>query len=104
MLPGLRTREELDRISAAVDLPILAGSPADAMGDRDYLASRRVRLWSSGHHTLNVAMNSLYEAMKSARNGTLSSQLPGAAPRPLVDAVTSAAEYETWTRDYLGAR
>ena len=104
MLPGLRTREELDRISAAVDLPILAGSPADAMGDRDYLASRRVRLWSSGHHTLNVAMNSLYEAMKSARNGTLSSQLPGAAPRPLVDAVTSAAEYETWARDYLGAR
>jgi oxaloacetate decarboxylase len=104
MLPGLRTREELDRISAAVELPILAGSPAESMADAAYLASRRVRLWSSGHNTLNVAMNALYEAMKSVREGTLSTKLPGGAPRPLFDAVTSASQYDAWTREFLGGR
>lgn len=104
MLPGLRTREELDRISAAVSLPLVAGSPAESMADEAYLASRRVRLWSSGHNTFNVAMNALYEAMRSVRNGTLSTRLPGAAPRSLVDAVLAASDYEAWTRDFLGGR
>jgi carboxyvinyl-carboxyphosphonate phosphorylmutase len=104
MLPGLRTREELDRISAAVSLPLVAGSPAESMADEAYLASRRVRLWSSGHNTFNVAMNALYEAMRSVRDGTLSTRLPGAAPRSLVDAVLAASDYEAWTRDFLGGR
>jgi carboxyvinyl-carboxyphosphonate phosphorylmutase len=101
MLPGLRTREELDRISAAVRLPIMSGSPAEALCDEGYLASRRVRLWSSGHQTLNVAMNALYEAMKKVREGTLSSDLPGAASKQLVDTVTAAADYAAWTKAYL---
>ena len=104
MLPALRTKDELDRISAAVDLPILAGSPAESMADLAYLASRRVRLWSSGHNTLNVAMNALYEAMKSVREGTLSPKLPGGAPRAVLDAVTSAAQYDAWTREFLGGK
>lgn len=104
MLPGLRTREELDRISATVSLPLVAGSPAESMADEAYLASRRVRLWSSGHNTFNVAMNALYEAMRSVRDGTLSTRLPGAAPRSLVDAVLAASDYEAWTRDFLGGR
>lgn len=104
MLPALRTREELDRISAAVSLPLVAGSPAESMADEAYLASRRVRLWSSGHNTFNVAMNALYEAMRSVRDGTLSTRLPGAAPRSLVDAVLAASDYEAWTRDFLGGR
>ena len=104
MLPGLRSREELDRISAAVELPILAGSPAESMADLAYLASRRVRLWSSGHNTINVATNALYEAMKSVREGTLATKLPGGATRQLVDAVTSAPQYDAWTREFLGGR
>src|SRR5687768_17289164 len=104
MLPGLRTRDELDRISAAVSLPLVAGSPAESMADEAYLASRRVRLWSSGHNTFNVAMNALYEAMRSVRDGTLSTRLPGAAPRSLVDAVLSASDYDAWTRDFLGGK
>ena len=104
VLPGLRTREELDRISAAVKLPLLAGSPAEPLCDETYLASRGVRLWSSGHQTLNVAMNALFEAMKSVRGGTLASKLPGAAPKELVDRITTAADYDTWTRAYLGGR
>ena len=102
MLPGLRTREDLDRISAAVKLPIMSGSPAESMCDETYLASRNVRVWSNGHQTLNVAMNALFEAMKAVRGGTLASKLPGAASKTLMNTITAAADYDGWTMAYLG--
>jgi carboxyvinyl-carboxyphosphonate phosphorylmutase len=102
-LPGLRTREELDRISAAVKLPLVVGGAADALLDEGYLASRRVRLWSAGHHTFAVAVNALYDAMKAVRAGTISSRLPHAASRELMDRVTGAAEFDRWARQFLDA-
>lgn len=104
VLPGLRTREELDRISAAVKVPLLAGSPAEPLCDEAYLASRGVRLWSTGHQTLNIAMNALFEAMKAVRAGAHGSKLPGAAPRELLDRITAAADYDDWTRAYLDGK
>lgn len=102
VLPGLKSRDELDRIASAVRMPILAGSPAESLADEAYLASRGVRLWSGGHHTVNVAMNALHEAMKRVREGALASKLPGGAGPPLLDAVTRAKDYDAWTRDFLG--
>jgi carboxyvinyl-carboxyphosphonate phosphorylmutase len=102
-LPGLRTREELDRISAAVKLPLVVGGPADALLDEEYLASRRVRLWAAGHHTFAVAVNALYDAMKAVRAGTISSRLPHAASRELMDRVTGVADFDRWTRQFLDA-
>jgi carboxyvinyl-carboxyphosphonate phosphorylmutase len=103
-LPGLRTRDELDRISAAVKLPLVVGGPADVLLDEGYLTSRRVRLWSAGHQTFAVAVNALFEAMKAVRNGMLSSRLPHAASRELMDRVTGAADFERWTKQFLNAK
>jgi carboxyvinyl-carboxyphosphonate phosphorylmutase len=102
-IPALRTRDELDRLSAALTLPLIVGAPAEALMDAGYLASRRARLWSTGHQTFAVAVRALYEAMKAVREGTLSSRLPNVAAKALMDDATGAAEYECWMRAYLGA-
>jgi carboxyvinyl-carboxyphosphonate phosphorylmutase len=101
-IPGLRSRDELDRISAAVKLPLAIGGPADALADEAYLVTRRVRLWSVGHQTFNVAIKALHDAMKAVREGTMSSRLPNAASKELLDRVSVAAAYEQSIRRFLG--
>jgi carboxyvinyl-carboxyphosphonate phosphorylmutase len=103
-LPGVRTRDELDRIAEAVRLPLISGGVAQPLADAEYLASRRVRLWSGGHQVFAVAVNALYDAMKSVREGTYPSKLPDIAPNALLDTVTGSAEYVQRTQAFLGAR
>jgi carboxyvinyl-carboxyphosphonate phosphorylmutase len=103
-LPSIKTREELDRIATAVRVPLIVGGVAEPVADADYLASRGVRLWSSGHQVFAVAVNALYEAMKSVREGTYPSRLPGIAPKAMLDEVTASTDYVEWTQAYMGGQ
>jgi carboxyvinyl-carboxyphosphonate phosphorylmutase len=102
MLPGLRTREELDRIAAATRLPLVIGGIPESMCDSEYLASRRGRLWSGGHNTFNVAVKALYDAMKAVHEGLLAPKVAGAAGKELMNAVTNAGSYAEWIQRFLG--
>jgi carboxyvinyl-carboxyphosphonate phosphorylmutase len=102
MLPGLKTRDDLDRISAAVKLPLVVGGIVESLCDPAYLASRNVRLWSSGHQTFSVAVKALYDAMKAVRDGMPAGQLPATASKELMNCVTGAADYKSWTKQFLG--
>jgi carboxyvinyl-carboxyphosphonate phosphorylmutase len=102
MIPGVKTREDLDAICAATTLPLVVGGLSESMCDAEYLASRRARLWSGGHQTFNVAVQALYDAMKAVREGTLAPRLPGIAGKALMDRITGAADYRKWTKDFLG--
>lgn len=102
MLPGLRTREELDRIAAATRLPLVIGGIPESMCDSEYLASRRGRLWSGGHNTFNVAVKALYEAMKAVHEGLPASKVAGAAGKDLMNAVTNAGSYAERIQRFLG--
>jgi oxaloacetate decarboxylase len=104
MLPGLRTREELDRIAAATKLPLVIGGIPESMCDAEYLASRRGRLWSGGHHTFNVAVRALYDAMKAVHGGLLAPKLAGAATKDLMDTVTNATGYAACIKDFIGGK
>ena len=101
-VPGLRTRDELDRIAAAVSVPIALGSPAEPLADEAYLASRRVRLWSGGHQTFSVAVEALRAAMQAVRDGTPSARLAGVASKDVLDHATAAAVYEQSIKRFLG--
>jgi carboxyvinyl-carboxyphosphonate phosphorylmutase len=101
-LPGVRNREELDRISGAVRLPLIAGGVAESLAHASYLAERRVRLYSCGHQVFAAAVKALHDAMTAVRNGTPPSTLPGLASKSLIDTVTGAADYAERVRRYLG--
>lgn len=101
MIPAVRSRELLDRISAATRLPLVVGGMPPSMCDGAYLASRRVRLWGSGHQTVNVAIQALHDAMKAVHEGMPASALPGVATREIMTAVTRADDYDARLRKLL---
>jgi carboxyvinyl-carboxyphosphonate phosphorylmutase len=101
MLPGLRTRDELDRIAAATRLPLVIGGIPESMCDAAYLASRRGRLWSGGHQTFNVAVKALHDAMSAVHNGVLASRVAGAADKNMMNAVTNASTYADSIKRFL---
>jgi len=101
-VPGVETREDLDRIAGAVRLPLVIGVAGAAVADPGYLADRGVRLWSGGHQVFAVAVNALHAAMKAVHAGTPSTALPGIAPADLFERLTRADAYRRDVRDFLG--
>jgi len=102
-VPGLKTREDLDRIAEAVRLPLILGGGSEAIADPQYLASRGVRIWLWGHQPFAAALKGLYDAMKAVRDGATPGALAETAPEPLLKRFSDAAGYDALTRDWLGA-
>lgn len=102
-VPGLKSREDLDRIAGAVRLPLILGGVGEKLADPAYLAGRRVRVWMAGHQAFAAAVHGVYETMKALRDGALPSRLVNIAPAALMARLTQDARYEEAYRDHLGA-
>jgi len=98
---GVRTRAELDALSAATKLPIILGGGTPELSDRDYLASRRVRIALQGHQPFAAAVKAVHDTLKALREGTPPSKLTGVADAELMKRVTRDGDYATWTKDFL---
>jgi oxaloacetate decarboxylase len=101
-LPKLNAKEDLDRISSAVTLPLILADATGPFSDLSYLASRNVRLWSAGHHVFALAVNALYDAMKATRDGTLPARPAGAAFSEVMDRLLRVRDYQVSTEQFLG--
>ena len=101
-MPGIKTRDELDRIAGAVSLPIILGGCSESLADMPYLASRKVRIWLGGHQAFAAAVQAMYDTLKAVRAGARPSELANIAPEPLMARLTRSADYQAYTKDYLG--
>jgi carboxyvinyl-carboxyphosphonate phosphorylmutase len=101
-VPGIKKREDLDAISAAVKLPIIAAGAGEKVADAPYLAGRRARIYSTGHEPFAAAVQAMYDTMKAVRDGAGAKELKGIASRELMAKLTRGAEYEAFTQAYLG--
>ena len=99
---GVRTRAELDAISSATKLPLIMGGGTPELSDRDYLASRRVRIALQGHQPFAAAVKAVHDTLKALRDGTPPSKLQGVADADLMKRVTRDADYSKWTKEFLG--
>lgn len=99
---GIKTRAELDAISAATRLPLILGGVSGDLTDRDYLASRRVRIALQGHQPFAAGVKAVHDTLKALRDGTAPSKLQGVASADLMKKVTRDDDYTRWTRDFLG--
>ncbi len=99
---GIKTRAELDAISAATKLPLILGGVSGDLTDRDYLASRRVRIALQGHQPFAAGVKAVHDTLKALRDGTAPSKLQGVASVDLMKKVTRDDDYTRWTRDFLG--
>src|SRR5690242_4552379 len=99
---GLKTRAELDAISAATTLPIIMGGASGDLSDLDYLSARRVRIALQGHQPFAAAVKAAYETLKALREGVPPAKIPGVADAELMKRVTRDGDYAKWTRAFLG--
>ena len=99
---GGMTREQLDALSNAVKLPLMLGGSGRELQDRDYLASRRVRIALQGHQPFSAAVQAVYDTLKALREGTKPADLRGIASAETMGRVTRSGDYKSWTEKFLG--
>lgn len=99
---GLTTRAQVQAISAAVSIPLILGSIGGELTDKAFLGSARVRVALQGHQPFWAGVNAVYQTLKALRDGVQPKDLQGVAPPELVKRVTREAEYDRWTKEFLG--
>ena len=102
-LAGVKTRQQLDAVAAAVKLPLILGSASEDVTDLDYLGARGVRVCLQGHLPFMAAVRAVYDTLAAQKRGVPAKDIAGVAPDALIKRLTHHNDYEAWTRDYLGA-
>jgi len=99
---GIKTKAELEAVSAEVSIPIFLGSIGPELSDKEYLGSQGVRIALQGHQPVMAAIRATYETLKALREGTAPKDLEGVASPELMKQVTRDANYKSWMKDFLG--
>ena len=98
---GVRTRAELDAISAATTLPLILGGVSGDLADLAYLGARRVRIALQGHQPIAAAIKAVHDTLRALRDGTPPNKLTGIADAELMKRVTRDGDYTKWTKEFL---
>ena len=99
---GIKSRAELEAISAATKLPIVLGGAPEDMSDLDYLKGQRVRIALQGHAPFAAATQAVHDTLKALRDGTSPKNLKGIASAELTGRVTREPVTKTRSADFLG--
>jgi len=99
---GIRSRAELEAVSAATHLPIVLGGAPEELNDLAYLAQLRVRIALQGHAPIAAAIQAVYATQKALREGTSPSELQGLASAELARRLTREAETKARSAAFLG--
>jgi len=101
---GIKSRAELEAISAATRLPIVLGGAPEELNDLGLLAQLRVRIALQGHAPIAAATQAVHATLKALRDGTSPRQLQGLASAELTGRVSRDAEMRAKSRDFLGLK
>lgn len=99
---GLKTRADLQAVSAATTLPLVLGNTTGELDDNDFLAAMRVRIANQGHAPIAAAMQAIYDTLKAIRAGAKAKDLKGLAGNDLQNQVMRESDVNARTRDWLG--
>jgi oxaloacetate decarboxylase len=98
---GVKTRGELEAITAATTLPIILGGLTEAVADWDYLGLQRVRIAVQGHAPIAAATQAVFDTLQAIREGAALKDLKGLASSDLMDWVTRSAEVKKRSAEFL---
>ena len=98
---GIQTRKQIKEISEAIKIPIMLGNTPEKISDFDFLAKHRVRVALQGHIPFNAAVKSVYEVLKSLREGISPTDLSDTYSKELISRVTRSDKYNHWIEEYL---
>ena len=100
-LVGVKTRDDLAALAAAVNVPLILGGHAPALQDRDYLASQGVRVALQGHKPFMAAVQGVYNTLRALKEGALPADIDGAVSGELLDTLTRNSDYVQASTDFL---
>ncbi|WP_375159968.1 oxaloacetate decarboxylase [Bradyrhizobium sp. RDT46] len=101
---GIKSRAELEAVSAATRLPIVLGGAPEDLSALDYLAGRRVRIALQGHAPIAAATQAVYETLKALLEGASPKNLKGLASSELTARVMREADVRARGTDLLGLK
>jgi len=101
-MAGVKTRAQLDAVAQAVKRPLFLGGVPQELMDLDYLSARNVRVCLQGHQSFWAAVQGVYDALKALRGGTRPSELKNIASADWQKRVLRQADYDQWSKEYLG--
>ena len=102
-LVGAQTRDEVEAVHAEVRIPLLLGGASGELADRQFLASKGVRIALQGHLPFQAAVKAVHDTLKALRDGVAPADLsPQLASAELMAQVTRRDSYSRWTADFLG--
>ena len=102
-LTGVTTRAELDALAGVATLPLILGTLSPAIADRDYLASRGVRVALQGHLPIQAAIAAVHATLRALRDGVAPVDIGGLPPAALSASASREAEHADWTARFLSA-
>jgi carboxyvinyl-carboxyphosphonate phosphorylmutase len=101
---GLKTRRELEAISAATRLPIVLGNTQGELDDPAFLVSQRVKIALQGHTPFAAATQAVYDTLKALREGTQPKDLKGLPSSQLTNRVMREADVKVRLAEFLGLK
>ena len=99
---GITERAQLEAAASAIDIPIIMGGGTPDLSDRDYLASRRVRVALQGHQPIMAAAQAVHDTLKALRDGVRPRDLKGVPSPEFMAKATRDTDYKGWTKEFLG--
>lgn len=100
-LTGVTTRAELDAAAEVAMQPLILGTLSPEITDRDYLASRGVRIALQGHAPSQVAAQAIHATLKALREGASPATLPGLPEKGAMARWTREAPYSEAMQRFL---
>ncbi len=101
-LVGLKTRGQLEAVSAALGVPLILGGAGPEVMDLDYLSAKGVRVCLRGHQPFMAAVKAVHDTLKALREGTPPAEIENLPSKELMKRVTRDADYRRWMNDFLG--
>ncbi|MEO0800141.1 MAG: isocitrate lyase/PEP mutase family protein [Pseudomonadota bacterium] len=91
---GIKTPEQLAKLSDAVTVPLILGGVPPLMQDAAELGRHGVRICLQGHHTIPAAVRAIHETLTALRAGTPPADLTNQPEGGLMARMTRQADYD----------
>ncbi len=101
-LVGLKTRDQLEAVSTALEVPLILGGAGPEVMDLDYLSAKGVRVCLQGHQPFMAAVKAVHDTLKALRDGTPPAKIENLPSKELMKRVTRDADYRRLMNDFLG--
>lgn len=101
-MAGAQTREEVEAVTAEVNIPLLLGGAGGELSDKEFLGNNGVRVALQGHLPFSAAVKGVYDTLKALREGVAPGDLRDSiASSDLMAQVTRKPQYDSAINEFL---